>query len=145
MTVYFIEQSLPYPTASYYMQVDRNTMHEWATIWQMQFNSKKCHILTLTKRKNKLVSSYNLNGDISSNVDSYSYLGVVVSSDLKWRNHIASITNKATRAFNFVRRNIYNCPSETKALAYVSLVRPNLEYAAAAWDPQLDNRGVGSI
>jgi hypothetical protein len=83
-------------------------------------------------------SSYNLNGDILSNVDPYPYCGVTVSSDLEWHNHTASITKKATRTLNFVRRNIYNCPSETKAVAYASLVRPHLEYAVAAWDHHLD-------
>ena len=42
---------------------------------------------------------------------------------------------KATRVLNFVRRNIYHCTSEVKALAYTSLIRPHLEYASAAWDP----------
>jgi ribonucleases P/MRP protein subunit RPP40 len=119
------------------LQVDLNTMHEW----QMQFNSKKCHILTLPSGKINLHHLINLSGDILLNFDSYPYLGVTVSSDLKWYNHIASITNKAARTLNFVRRNIYNCPSKTKALAYVSLVRPHLEYAAIAWDPHL-NRDI---
>jgi hypothetical protein len=50
---------------------------------------------------------------------------------------IVSITNKATRMLNFVGRNIYNCPSETKVLACVWLVRPHMEYAVAALDPHL--------
>jgi len=40
-----------------------------------------------------------------------------------------------TRVLNFVRRNIYQCTSEVKSLAYTSLIRPHLEYASAAWDP----------
>ena len=63
------------------------------------------------------------------------YLGVTVSWDLHWEKHINTITAKATRTLNFVRRNVYYCDPDTKALAYLSLVRPLLEYAAAAWDP----------
>ena len=62
------------------------------------------------------------------------YLGVVISSDLRWRHHIDSICAKATRTLNFLKRNCYRCPAEAKALAYVSL-RPHLEFASAAWDP----------
>ena len=58
-----------------------------------------------------------------------------MSSDLKWHEHISNICLKAT--LNFVRRNAYCCSQEAKNLAYLSLVRPNLEYAATAWDPYM--------
>jgi len=58
-----------------------------------------------------------------------------VSSDLKWHEHISNICLKATRTLNFVRRKTYCCSQRAKNLAYLSLVRPHLEYAAAAWDP----------
>ena len=57
-----------------------------------------------------------------------------MSSDLKWHEHISNICLKATRTLDFVRRNTYCCSQEAKNLAYLSLVRPHLEYAAAAWD-----------
>ena len=60
-----------------------------------------------------------------------------MSSDPKWHEHISNICLKATRILNFVRRNTYCCSREAKNLAYLSLVRPNLEYAAAAWDPYM--------
>ena len=34
-----------------------------------------------------------------------------------------------------VKRNLYAAPNETKILAYQSIVRPTLEYAASIWDP----------
>ena len=69
-----------------------------------------------------------------STVSSHTYLGITVSSDLKWHKHISNICLKATRILNFVRRNTYCCSQEAKNLAYLFLVRPKLEYAAAAWD-----------
>jgi len=39
------------------------------------------------------------------------------------------------RVLNFVRRNIYHCTPEVKALSYTLLIRPHLEYASAALDP----------
>jgi len=38
---------------------------------------------------------------------------------------------------NFVKRNLWVCDLKHKSLAYTSLVRPHLEYAAVAWDPYL--------
>ena len=34
-----------------------------------------------------------------------------------------------------LRRNIFNCSAEVKAIAYKALVRPRLEYCSAVWDP----------
>lgn len=123
------------------LQDDINRLFSWATIWQMQFNSKKCHILSITKQKSKPSNIYKLGADTLSRVDSYPYLGVTVSSNLSWHGHVSCISTKASRTLNFIRRNIHGCSPEAKALAYTSLVRPFLEYAASAWDPYL----VGDI
>ena len=64
----------------------------------------------------------------------HTYLGITVSSDLKWHEHKSLISALRQRTLNFVRRNTY-CSQRAKNLAYLSLVRPHLEYAAAAWDP----------
>ena len=125
------------PTDCWILQDDINQLLFWATVWQMQFTSKKCHILFITKQRSQPTTTYTLGAETLSHVDSYPYLGVTVLSDLRWHNHITCITNKATRTLNFIRHNIYGCSPEAKALAYTSLVRPHLEYAASAWDSYL--------
>ena len=49
--------------------------------------------------------------------------------------NVDNISLKASRSLNFVRQNCYYCTPEIKAIAFVSLVRPILEYASSAWDP----------
>ena len=119
------------------LQDDINQLLSWASVWQMQFNSKKCHILSITRQRSRPTTTYTLGAEILSPVDSYPYLGVTVSSDLRWHNHISNISTKATRILNFVRRNVHSCSPEAKPLAYTSWVRPHLEYASSAWDPYL--------
>jgi len=70
-------------------------------------------------------------------VNSHSYLGVTVSSDLRWHEDVNNVSAKATKTLNFIRHNVYCCPPDTKVTDYISLVRPHLEYAAAVWDPYL--------
>ena len=36
-----------------------------------------------------------------------------------------------------IQRNLWNCPKNVKEIAYTSLVRLQLKYASAAWDPFL--------
>jgi hypothetical protein len=45
------------------------------------------------------------------------------------------VISKANRTLGFLRRNIYKCPQDIKAQAYISLVRPHFEYASSVWDP----------
>ncbi|XP_072037653.1 uncharacterized protein [Amphiura filiformis] len=63
------------------------------------------------------------------------YLGVTISSDLTWSKHIANIRAKASRTLGLIRRNLGPCDRTVKEKAYQCLVRPQVEYAAAVWNP----------
>ena len=62
---------------------------------------------------------------------------IVARKDRKGSPHggVLIATKKANNSLAFLRRNLYNCPSHTKAQSYQTLVRPILEYASSAWDP----------
>ena len=59
-------------------------------------------------------------------------------------SHINNVTCKAMRSLNFIKRNLHKCTSNTKSLAYTSLVRPTLEYASSVWDP-FQNKNILAI
>ena len=118
-------------------QQDITRLYNWSLTWQMVFNTKKCHILSILRKRDRPTITYTLGTEKLSVVESYPYLGVTVSSDLRWHHYINTISNKANRTLNFIRRNIYRCSPEAKVLAYTSLVRPHLEYASAVWDPYI--------
>ena len=70
-------------------------------------------------------------------MSSHPYLGVHISNTLSWNIHIQEIIKKAQRVQNIVRRNLWSCDKNVKSIAYLTLVRPILEYASCAWDPSL--------
>ncbi|XP_072036699.1 uncharacterized protein [Amphiura filiformis] len=117
------------------LQDDLNTLSMWQDLWQMSFNADKCFVLRLTHAKTPKQHQYTLGNKILQNTSSHSYLGVEITSDLKWGNHIQSKVAKANRALGFIRRNLYSCPKDLKATAYQTLVRPHLEYSSTIWDP----------
>ena len=84
---------------------------------------------------NKIQASYTLEGTVLENVDSIKYLGVTITSDLKWNSHIRNVCSKANRTLGFLRRNLFSCPKDVKEAAYKSMVRPILEYGSTVWDP----------
>jgi len=103
----------------------------------MSFNVSKCCILSIHHKSTPPALNYILGNTLLNVVKTHSYLGATVSSDLRWHEHVNNVSAKATKTLNFIRRNVYWCPPDTKATSYVSLVPPHLEYAAAAWDPYL--------
>ena len=52
-----------------------------------------------------------------------------------WCQHVPEISSKATMTLGFLRRNLAFAPRSTKEVAYKTLVRPKLEYAAPIWSP----------
>ena len=87
------------------------------------------------KRIKKIHASYNLEGTDLENVESIKYLGVTITSDLRWNTHVNNVCTKANRTLGFLRRNLYSCPQEEKETAYKGLVRSVLDYASSVWDP----------
>ena len=69
-------------------------------------------------------------------VDSYKYLGILLSSDLSWSQHIQSTCGKARKLIGQICRRFYQFSnSESLFQMYISLVRPHLEYASQVWNP----------
>ena len=72
-----------------------------------------------------------------NSVDHNPCVGVMLSNTLSLDNHINNSTAKATRTLGFLRRNLDKCPTYITKQAYVSLVRPTLEYARSVCDPHI--------
>ena len=87
------------------------------------------------KRIKKIHASYTLEGTDLENVESIKYLGVTITSDLRWNTHVSNVCTKANRTLGFLRRNLYSCPQEVKEAAYKGLVRPVMDYGSSVWDP----------
>ena len=75
-----------------------------------------------------------LGGTDLGNVESIKYLGVTITSDLRWNTHVSNVCTKANRTLGFLRRNLYSCPQEVKEAAYKGLVGPVLDYGSSVWD-----------
>ena len=72
---------------------------------------------------------------ILETVESAKYLGITISKDLRWHNHICAVAKKCNSTLHFISRNLHDCSRNSRSLAYTTLVRPKLEYCATVWDP----------
>ena len=117
------------------LQADLDAAARWESDWLMAFHPDKCTVLTVTHKKNPLKHNYILHNHILEPVSSAKYLGVTLQSDLKWTKHTNNIISNANKSLGFLKRNLKTSNTNIKSQAYLSLVRPKLEYACSVWDP----------
>ncbi|XP_062605835.1 uncharacterized protein LOC134267643 [Saccostrea cucullata] len=117
------------------LQKDLDGLQRWEKEWMMEFHPGKCQVLHVTNKRKVVNVPYAIHGHVLEVVETAKYLGIYLHQGLKWNHHIDTIAKKANPTFAFLRRNLHQCPSETKALCYQTLVRPILEYGSTIWDP----------
>ena len=124
------------------LQQDITAIGKWEKDWLMEFHPGKCHVLTVPYGKKVHNFQYKLHGHVLERPKELyiKYLGVTIQADLKWTSHINAITAKASRTLGLLRRNIRVPEREVRERAYKCLVRPQMEFASAVWDPPR-NRG----
>ena len=121
------------------LQNDVDAVNNWVNANHLCFNTTKCKYMLITRKKRPLnTPAILINGIPLDMVDSYKYLGLLISSDLSWSHHIDSICSKARKILGLLYRR-FSCDTEPHALLqlYLSLVRPHLEYGSQVWDPHL--------
>ena len=111
------------------LQEDLVTLAEWKEQWRMKFHPSKCNKMTVTSKRDPIITDYDLHGHILANVPSAKYLGVTLTQDLKWDTHIQNIRMKANQTIGFLRSNLNIGAVFIKQQAYFSLVRPLVEYS----------------
>ena len=126
------------PNEYHILQNDINTIENWTLSNCLQFNILKCKYMVIYRRRNP--EKHNplllLNGEPIERVETFKYLGILLSTDLSWSRHIDSVCSRAKRILGLLYRQYYNhVGSEVIKQLYISLVRPHLEYACTVWDP----------
>ena len=117
------------------LQSDLDKLAAWELRWDMQFHPGKCQVISVTRSHKPTIHTYTLNGKPLDHVDSAKYLGVMVTSNLNWNQHVSTITAKTNKTLGFVRRNLRVSSKNVKETAYQTLVRPIVKYASPVWDP----------
>ena len=122
------------------LQNDIDEVGNWSSINFLTLNRDKCKYMIVSRRKTVSTPSSPLllEGHSLERVEMFKYLGVLLSHDLSWGEHVQAICSKARKILGLLYRRFYNnAPSSTLLQLYISLVRPHLDYASAIWSPYL--------
>ena len=119
-------------------QQDLDSLSVWASINELMFQPAKCENLRITRKRCSPQRSYTLNEVTLKLVTIARDLGLQVSHDLLWADHIAVIVSKANRMLGFLRRHCSKgVPCHIQKTLYISLVRSHLTYVSQVWSPCL--------
>ena len=91
-------------------------------------------------KKTPVNHDYILHGHILQTETATKYLCITIQSDLKWNKHVDNRTANANRQLNFLKRNLKESSKHIKERAYMSVVRPKLEYSSCGLDPHNKNQ-----
>ena len=121
------------------LQNDLNEIQEWTEKWGMTFNQSKCVVMTVTNKRKPNFNTYYLSNMLPvqclTRSDCIKYLGVTIDNKLTFTRHIEAKCTSARKVLNMLRRNLHFAPASVKAKAYMTCVRPIVEYASASWAP----------
>ena len=119
---------------------DLTAIHSWCRNNHLLINQTKTLAMFLSRNNTKQRTEISqaailLDGSPLRTVSEFRYLGVLLDSDLSFKNHINYITSRAYGALCTLRKSQTYLPLKTRKLLYRSLVLPHLEYCTTVWDP----------
>ena len=112
------------------LQADLDVIWKWCSDWLLPLNAEKCVVLHLGKNNPQL--SYYINNVNLKKVDSYCDLGIVVTKDLSWSQHIASIVKRANSMLYLLQKTFVKISFHNFVKLYKTFVRPIIEPAWCA-------------
>ena len=115
------------------LQSDLDLAFKWTQDWLVKFNISKCMVVHFGRNNKK--SPLYINEQKLNIIDSESDLGVIFSSNLKWKNHVIKCVGKAIQMLGRIRKCFVCLDIRLLRILYVSFVRPLLEFAVQIWSP----------
>ena len=76
------------------------------------------------KLESKMVLTVSILGHRVNNVNSFKYLGIFISSDFTWTNHVEYIAGKINQRHGLLNRIKHVLPFSAPLIFYNSLVMP---------------------
>ena len=85
------------------LQSDIDTLVEWRHIWKMSFNFKKCSLCTVARKFEPIIFDYKMGRQKMKQVQNQKDLGIMISSNTGFKEHIYSQVSKANKMLGFIR------------------------------------------
>ena len=117
------------------IQRDIDRIFQWCNDWQLSIAAAKCNILHVGRTNIRTV--YSMGHSVIPLASNIRDLGVIVSEDLTFSNHICKMCSTAMQRVNLIFRAFTTRDSDILLKTFITYVRPLVEYNAPVWSPFL--------
>ena len=122
---------------SNYLQKTINKVCEWAAKWQFTINVRKCSALHINNRLPSIKQPYFINDILLRDDICVTDLGVLTDDKLSYKGHINQIVSKAMQRVSLLYRGFLCRDMNFLKRAFVTYIRPLVEYCSVVWCPSL--------
>ena len=114
LTICFFTGLYQIPCSDYLqLQLDVDAIAEWVDVNLLKFNVQKCKVMKITRKKQSIpLPPLLLCNQPLQCVDTYKYLGLFISHDLSWSEHIHTICSKAKKLLGLLYRFYQHADSD---------------------------------
>ena len=117
------------------LQTVLDRLQKWCSDWQLTINNTKCQVLHVGTKNHNI--QYFLNNCLVSAPHAVTDLGVNIESSLTYDSQINKIVGKAYSRVGILLKGFASREVRVLRQAYITYVRPVLEYASSVWSPHL--------
>lgn len=120
-------------TAATIFQKAIDTVTAWSASWGLQISTEKTQILHIGKRNPR--HTYTAHGCVLKPTDSAKDLGILMSNNLLFRDHLKQIVQQTLYSINDFFRTYKTRNPTLLITAYTTYFRCKLEYCTELWNP----------
>lgn len=131
----FADDAKFFGTNQHLLQSSLNFVTSWTKDRQLKLAEKKCLALQICKPAKRKTSKFTLNDYELNQSPNIKDLGIYISSDLKWADHISFIYNKASVKAYQILKTFQTNNFSTLLKLYLTYIRPILEHNTVLWSP----------
>ncbi|MCG8045232.1 MAG: reverse transcriptase domain-containing protein [Candidatus Thiodiazotropha endolucinida] len=113
---------------------DLHKITKWADDWCVILNPNKTKSMTFTRKRETNWPHVKVNNTVLNDDRHHTHLGLTLSSDGTWNEHINAIYSKAAYRLNLLRMLKYDLDRNSLNRFYIAFIRPILEYGNIIWD-----------
>ena len=107
----------------------------WSETWQLNINNKKCSVMHLGTRNPN--TQYSFGSFELPNYLKICDLGISYNNKINFREHIDTIVSKAYQCSYLIFKSFVSRNPNLLKQAFITYVRPLLEYCTPVWSPYL--------